>query len=290
MSGYNYELCLWENCNNKCKFCFLDYKKLSHQQRIDAIEHLPTWMDSLTPDSNLLLIGGELYDSSVYQLGLISIYQQISKLMASGTIKIFTTNSNLMYRDLGLLRTCIEIIRLTTHEQFNQRFAFTTSYDIGGTRFFTPEREKLFLDNLEVMPSLIGVNDVNVNVNMILTKPLCHELQKYGQCYIDDFERQYHCHVMLLPYFIKDPSLAVTRREMLQTLTRLDSSYVLNWVYAKLTNNTDKRRVFKYNPESQCYEEHNAGILSCGHGKNFIRCYSDSDRCFLCDVKAMLGV
>ena len=279
-----YEFLLWDNCNNNCKFCFQRKKPrlLQKQQQQEVLLKILQFLDSekYQRGSHVLVVGGEIFDDVSRRLMLVHFFKGLAKKMQDKAIDLLYLNTNLLYS-----ASCVEMLCQCLSEidivDILQRVKFTTSYDLDG-RFKTKEHEKLFLENIkflkQVMPQL------NIVVNMILTKRLCQSInQKHFNAFT--FMQQTGTKINFIPYIVLDQSLQAERNQVFEALMQMhreNPTYMQQWV-----NNQDLKQPRKmFYLEDDAFKSCECKVASCGHSENF-KLYSQNGSCFVCDLKKL---
>lgn len=271
-----YEFLVWDNCHNKCKFCFQRTNprnfSLFDQGSIcgRVISYLNS--DQYKDGSHVLIVGGELFDD-IRRIFLLEFFDQLTDMMVSGKIDLLYVNTNLIF-DSECLDHLQKILKVFIDKGVIDKLKFTTSYDLNG-RFKTPETRNLFLHNLL---ELFAVPSLNIVTNIILTKDVCNS--KFD---IFEFEKETHTTVNLIPYIILDKSLAATRTEIFDYLKYLENKnpeFIRKFLFEL---DLKQPRVLLVSTNTGWVEK-TCENAECGHSINFKR-YSDSGHCFVCDVK-----
>lgn len=279
-----YEFLLWDNCNNRCQFCFQrenprlfnkDKREMILNKTLEFIES-----DTFIKGSHILVCGGEIFDKpSDYEM-LHTFFSKIIEHMLNDVIDILYVNTNLIYKDLTGV---IDFLTLIKDNKLLDRIRFTTSYDLAG-RFRDKETELTMLNNLKTIRELF--KDMGIVVNTILTKQVCETI--INKTFdITKFMKEYNCWVNLLPYIVLDKSLTPTRSQIIKTLKLVDQENegYLNKYVPNMSITQEKWLYMYKNDEFQfCSCE----LAECGHSVNFKR-YSDKGTCFCCDLKEIFN-
>lgn len=304
------EMILWNNCSNHgaCAFCWQQGKKnpfkfLEDKKKLDSInkarlfiaDHfIPSgeWLEDdfiiKNPDmtgNHLLFVGGELFDIDNLEVNnqLDELLGRIVWAMEKNYIDLFYINTNLIYESSWVLDNLLSrIVDTGLHE----RLRFTTSWDAEG-RFNTPEKKQLFLSNLTRIRQ--EYPDIQIVVNMILTKPLCEHILNENENFVRDFQNFYGVRVNTIPYIVLTEHLAPTKEMVLKTLLALDRSmagYLEE--YVRNFSLDQAKEIYEYNSKDDGYVYTSADHSECGHYENFRKYCSDSDTCFICDIQKLL--
>ena len=278
-----FEFLMWENCRNKCKFCFQqDKNQLTDEQKIQSMEAVKWFLDCdprYIKGSHVLLVGGELFDSPSIFAPLSSFLSFVVDKMRDNNIDLLYVNTNLIYKDMTGLYSLLDLIN---KYQLFDRLKFTTSYDIAGR--FVDKTKWLMLSNLDALSTRYP--QIKIVVNSMLSKQLCQAILS-GQYKLDSFRELHHCDVNLIPYIIYDKELAPTRELVFKALMEADRQ-VVGYL---------KRYIANFDlPQPKELYQYRDGKLNyvtcpnnpCGHSENFVR-YSDKGSCFICDLKRLFN-
>lgn len=279
-----FEFLMWENCRNKCSFCFQQEKnQLTDIQKTEsmlAVKRFIKYDDRFIKGSHVLLVGGELFDSPSIFTPLANFLSFIVDKMNDGTIDLLYVNTNLIYKNMDCLYSLLDLI--DQHRLFD-RLKFTTSYDLAG-RFASPKTKFLMLSNLDALSTKYP--DIKIVVNSMLSKQMCEAILS-GEYKLDSFMKMHHCDVNLIPYIVYDKELAPTRELVFKALMVAD----------KQCPGYLKRYIANFDlPQAKELYQYRDGRLNyvtcpnnaCGHSENFVR-YSDKGTCFICDLKRLFG-
>ena len=273
-----YEFLLWDNCNNRCKFCFQrnNPRLFNRSQRKQILDDTVSFIksDKFEKGSHVLVCGGEIFDKPSDFPDLNVFFAKIDALMADGTIDLLYLNTNLIYEDVSGLGFVLDLMK----GKFD-RLKFTTSYDLYG-RFRKKYDEDLFFMNLKWVKEQFP--DCNIVVNTILTKQVCEQLID-GQFSIKSFMDEYNCWVNLIPYIVYDEQMSASRAQIFKAL------YVVNkenpgYLEKYIPNITIEQEKDLFVYRNGDYHFCSCDLSDCGHSVNFKR-YSDAGTCFCCDIK-----
>lgn len=285
-----YEFILWNNCRNRCRFCWQRETGdksafLDDQGRIASVSAVKSFLrsDSFVRGSHVLLVGGEIFDGSDYSQEsrdrFVSLFRFVSQRMLIGAVDIFYLNTNLLYPDLDLLFRCLD---LAGEDGNLPRVRFTTSYDREG-RFNSRGQRDLFLKNLETVCKTYP--GMPVVANAILTRPMAEAILS-GE---EDFRRitDAGAGINAIPYIILDKRLAADFSLIRSALEKLDSIYpgYLEKYIRNLALKQDKL-VYEYRKGSGlvfCSSD----PAECGHSENFRMCLDDGS-CIICRLEKLL--
>ena len=275
---------MWENCHNKCSFCFQCEKNqlddLQKKQSIEATIDFINDENRFKRGSHVLLVGGELFDSPSIFKDLKKLIDFVIEKLTENYIDLLYVNTNLIYKNLDGVRYLLDSV-----DKYNlfERLKFTTSYDVAG-RFANQKVEKLMLDNLTSLTT--NYQKLNVVVNSMLSKQLCQQIIDH-QYSINHFREQYRCDVNLIPYIVYDQQLAGSRKQIFTALSIIgqqDPIYLERYI-SNFDLHQDK---LLYQYKDHKYSFVSCGNSKCGHSENFKR-YSTNNSCFICDLKTMFN-
>ena len=284
-----YELLLWDNCTNNCKFCFqrksprlfsIDFQKQILNNVLSFINS-----DKFQVGSHILLVGGEIFDDSNRKF-IIEFFDKICKLMTRNTIELCYLNTNLLYEDLNLLFLVLDVFK---QNSLLDRLKFTTSYDLVG-RFSTNSKEQLFISNLHTITSNYNVKVVT---NMILSNELCRKIidQTFS---LSRFQQENNTELNLIPYIILDEALATDKNNIMQALTTLKKKdYMIFKSFLFNINIKQPRKMFYFKDCKDIIDNKltacECKLLECGHSENFKRYTVDKKSCFVCDINEVFN-
>lgn len=281
-----YELLLWNNCNNNCKFCFMKYHHHNNKfldddnkaisiQKADEILNSSTYKDG----SHVLLVGGELFDvkfSKHTESVFFNFLDKVVHYMTIGKIDLLYVNTNLIYKDLDYLYFFLKKI---DENNLFERLKFTTSYDIDG-RFKNEEDRLLVEHNLKKL--VVDFPKIKIVANMILTKGFCEAVlsEKFN---VKSFMDTFGVNVNTIPYIILHKDLAATRGQIYRTLLKLDQQ-MPGYLRSYIDNVAIDQDKWLYEYDGEKFVFMTANNASCGHNENFRMYVPNNDRCFICDM------
>lgn len=275
-----YEFLLWDNCHNNCKFCFQRNKPrlFNIQKRQEILEKTINFIDSdkFIPQSHVLIVGGEIFDSLVLNEVMTAFFEKIVERMLTNRIDLLYINTNMIYKDMTVLYNMLNLIQ--KHNLFN-RLKFTTSYDIEG-RFATEETRQQMLNNLLKVKE--DFKDINIVTNIILTKQCC-EVILNGTFNTKEFMDKYNCWINFIPYIIYLKELTADKKDIFKALSKINRQNpgYLDRYIGSFDNGQDKYLYYYDNNDFVFCSCENS---ECGHAENFKR-YSEDGTCFICDLK-----
>ena len=280
-----YEFLLWNNCNNNCQFCFQrDGSRIfTHDQQLLILENAIQFIksDKFQPGSNVLLVGGEVFDDIYRKQALKTAYSKIIQLMINNHIQDLYINTNLIY-DKKCLRVLQDILMMLQNNSLFSRVHFVTSYD-PYFRYANINAKHLFLENLQIIHN--SFESLKIFVNTILTKNVCRDIID-GSFSISKFQNENKCKVNLIPYIILHDDVAPTKKLLFNAVIHAykEDRATIDFMMHDL-DLKQSRKILQYmHGEWICCE---CSIDKCGHSVNFKR-YSSDDTCFVCDMKILL--
>lgn len=285
-----YEFILWPNCRNNCTFCFQKeqlrcgkLKLLSIEEMEKSIETTMLYLSTYLPKgSNVMLVGGELFDTPQLHASLRTLLGMTTYLMAEQVIEELYVNTNLIYRQLSPVYHLLEMCEKCG---VMDRLHLTTSYDFDGR--FKNGTDTLMLRNLFDIPK--SFHSCKLYVNTMLSKTCCEKILS-KQFSVKWFSEWYKCYVNLIPYIELIPELTATRSEIIRTLQVVEEEmpgYVSDYI-TRMDINQDKR-VLQYNSATNEFDDCSCETAPCGHSINFQR-YSSNGSCYVCDMKRAFGL
>jgi len=286
-----YEFLVWNDCGNNCRFCwqkhFNDKTKMleSEADKTKSLQEVFRMINDpefFEAGSDILLCGGEIFDNLNYNLDLAlqDIIRLIVDKIKKKEIRYFYMNTNLIYKDLTDLSVVLQY--LATNDVLGN-FIFTTSYDIYG-RYKDKEAETLFLRNLKVIKA--SFPNINIAVNMIMTKQLCSEILDNGFS-IKEFSDFYQVKVNTIPYITLHEDMQPTKNEVFKALLKIDKE--LPGYFKHYTENfdLDQKKILLEYIKDIGYQECTSEYDDCGHNTNFKKAFSDGS-CYICNCKNLL--
>lgn len=293
---------LWEECNSKCKFCYLgthncvdtvERKLYGIQNAIDVINKL-----NFDEYDTIALMGGELFQGQLSDTAvkhkffdLITLIHSLSQKKLVKSIWLYATltigDQKDLYDTLSLLK--------------DDNVWVLTSYDTLG-RFHT---DKMFRNWEYHVKQLKNIFKVHLNVTSIITGDL---IDRYldGTFSFKNLINSYNCSVFpklcSLPYGLystkaemneKIGNFFPNRKKFIEFITKLkkddldsyNKMFNINYRADTLYVNFEDRIIEETRDKTRWVETDGRGIpavLKCGHSE-FYNCYIDSDKCALCD-------
>lgn len=307
VSGYCIQYGLWPNCPNSCQFCLLKDKKfISEKKQIKVINDVITniqhqdWTNKFS--AGISLLGGEVYyvkSERVQEkfMELIDVIIDKILLVSTNPACKYSTVTNGLYNPEFLYRVVDRIVERAGIEKVDVNFSFDFKY-----RFKSENAKALVLRNINAFHQRY---DYRVSVQMILTQYVI-DLWKAGKFNVSEWEQENipgNLIAFLYPHPVihgeEPPDLRFKRSDFLAYMQHLRSSeyeHFINFVHS--TINSER---FKYTGLEERHGKKKIDVTqipilsdgkeiktSCGHSVLY-RCYSDSDRCMLCDLLTIHG-
>ena len=290
---------IWPNCCNACDFCLLKNKTFISdeamiQQIRDTRENIKIvdWKDKFS--YGISILGGEVYYitnpevQKEYLLLIDDIIEQILKVSDNPYVK-YSTVTNGLYEPTFLFKVIDKIVDAVGIQKVDLNFSYDLKY-----RFKTEERRKLCLENINKFHERY---DYAVGVQMILTQHVIDAV-KSGEFNINKFLKEEipGCNLCFLyPHKVRTGKVLSDFN-----FKRNDFLYFLRFlreenfgVYRSFVESTRNSGIFKYtglndkggDVTQQPLLTDDKEIINpdCGHSVLY-QCYSDSDKCMLCDI------
>jgi len=290
---------IWPNCCNACQFCLRTEripislnKQIKRIRNIRANLNYVDWQDKFK--DGISLLGGEVYfitDKNLQDEFILLIDDIIDKVMLPNEYTVYSTVTNGLYDPTFLYKV---IDRFLEKGIDKSRIDINFSYDLK-YRFKTQSDAQRVIDNINAFHVKY---DYVVNVQMILTQYLIDMILN-GIFKIEEFENSVvpgNVLAFLYPHpiatGIKLNDFNFKRESLLEVCKFLRENYsrnfeafvssVINSSRFKYTGllETNSNNI-KQKPRLSSDKEHKNN--SCGHSKLY-QCYSDSDKCMLCDL------
>lgn len=291
---------VWSNCCNACKFCLreerIPYSKEKQLYWLGKIKENINYLDFQNQFSNgVSLLGGELYyitDKELQDsfLELIDIIiEKVLKVSPNPYCK-YSTVTNGLYEPTFLYKVIDKIVDAVGIEKVDLNFSYDLKYR--------------FKDEEDRLKCLKNINDFHnrynykVGVQMILTQYVINEW-KEGRFEVNKFiEETIPGNIIsfLYPHPIKTgfelDDFNFKRKDFLNFVKYLKTECYE--IYYNFLQSTKNSCTFKYtglqdrerdDETSQPRLTDGKEIINskCGHSVLYT-CYSDSDRCVLCDL------
>ena len=292
---------IWSNCCNNCDFCLrkerIPYsreKQLLTLRRTRKNLDFVDWKDKFS--DGISLLGGELYyieDKELqdeFMLLIDDIIEKVLKVSPNPNVK-YSTVTNGIYNPEFLYRVIDRIIDKVGIQAVDLNFSYDMKY-----RYKNEERRKLVLKNINDFHQRYNYK---VGVQMILTQYVI-DMWKRGEFDVNKFIDENipgNTLCFLYPHPI-ETGLNLTdfnfkRRDLLDFLKYLkEANY---FVYVSFMLSTMNSCSYKYTglknrtsldfTEEPKFTDGKEILTECGHSILY-RCYTDSDKCLLCDLMA----
>lgn len=290
---------LWPNCNNNCKFCLRMNREVWTKEKIlieikrirknlDYIDWKNKFADGIS------LLGGEIYfmtDKDIQDEFMLLIDDIIDKILMVSTSSRcrYSTVTNGMYDPAFLFRVIDRIKeKMGNLDKVDVNFSYDIKY-----RYPNEEKRLLALNNIQAFTKRYNYR---TGVQMILTQYLIKDIlsskfdfRKFLEedikgcnfCFL--YPHPIHSGFTLDDFFFK-------RNDFIKFCLYLKQNFPIIWrnVYLstnasgiyKYTGRRDKTGNIKQQPVLSDGKEE---LLECGHSILY-KCYSDSDKCMLCDL------
>lgn len=292
---------IWSNCCNNCDFCLrkerIPYsreKQLLTLRRTRKNLDFVDWKDKFS--DGISLLGGELYyieDKELqdeFMLLIDDIIEKVLKVSPNPNVK-YSTVTNGIYKPEFLYRVIDRIVDKVGIQAVDLNFSYDMKY-----RYKNEERRKLVLKNINDFHQRYNYK---VGVQMILTQYVI-DMWKRGEFDVNKFIDENipgNTLCFLYPHPI-ETGLNLTdfnfkRRDLFDFLKYLkEANY---FVYVSFMLSTMNSCSYKYTglknrtsldfTEEPKFTDGKEILTECGHSILY-RCYTDSDKCLLCDLMA----
>lgn len=287
-----YEISLWDNCSNGCTFCWTfrspKANKVDNLKRIAAVKKAKEIIKDITPDDDVLITGGEIFDTKTedeeLNIELAQLLEQLVLCVIFKRIRHLFIITNFLNSNQKLLDYFYKLLTPLSKEQIN-RVHVTTSYDVIG-RFHSEESKNEFFQHLSQFAQVLPQN--NLVVNTIMTKSACDAIL-YNKLDIIHLQEQYKCSWELIPFVSNIQNETPTKEQVFAVLKKIEtqkpgfiSKFLPDYmgdttsVYLKLNGDQVKDSTVEKSP--------------CGHSINFTKYASDANSCFMCDVDEYFNI
>lgn len=316
---------LWTTCFNNCEFCINEH--YIHDVNVErqrhalqsVIDNLDVIYETVKDTISVELIGGDFFqgqlnDPETKRLWY-ALMDKLHKLGEEEKIQEVVIFATLTIGDHSDLFKSINIIKPNKDSKLD--LWVSTSYDTRG-RFITPKHLECWQHN---MLELGKLETVKLNTTLILTQDCVEkinsgelDLEEFAKTYkttlffkqptvpdkaitYEDIQKSYGPHYMALKeeykkrfdWFLCKRSDTMKAMRKLKQLGILDRLMGLNYRadnLAKHFTQKDSWDNIKRDKKTQT-EGDVFATAPCGH-LYYYRCYSDSDKCILCDKEALL--
>ena len=294
---------VWPNCCNACDFCLreerIPYPKDKQLYWLNQIIKNLDYVDFKNQfSSGISLLGGELYyitDEDLQEkfLELIdAIIEKVLKVSDNPNCR-YSTVTNGLYDPAFLYKVIDKIKNAVGIGKVDLNFSYDLKY-----RFHSEDKRLLCLNNINDFHKRY---DYAVGVQMILTQYVI-DLWKEGKFDVNEFIQTQipgNKLAFLYPHPIRTgmvlPDFNFKRRDLFKFLEYLKKANLE--VYYGFLQSTKNSCSFKYTglkgrelsdeyTEQPVLTDGKQILAECGHSVLY-RCYSDSDKCLLCDLEAL---
>ena len=302
-----YQFELWEECNSKCKFCYLgnsngitpkEVKLKNLQQVLDKISDIEFFEEI----NCLGYIGGEFFQGQIddedVREAFFRVMQRSNQLLESGIIDEVWISASLT---IGNQKDLYDTLSFFSDLR---KVWILTSYDTVG-RFHSEKMKETWIENLKNLRNFS--KEIKINITSILTGDF---IDKYlnDELDIEQIASQYDCAMFWKPTCSIDRqddehkskqqvnniinNFFPTRKQFIDFLYKYKSRET-DFMYDKLFNmnfRSDYLQKFSHGfhishrMKDSHLEVTDAGgdSLPCGHSSQY-QIYVDSDKCAICD-------
>lgn len=295
---------LWEECNNFCEFCFIDYlnKSTPDTLKLQNIKNAQEILDKNERLNAFGLIGGEFFqgqlNSPAIRSEFFKLCEQIFIQINMGIIKDFWCYCTLTLGDQKDLYYLIRLFDNIVKDKISHTFWILTSYDTFG-RFNSPGK---FENWDKHMLNLQKYSFIKFNTTCIMSQDFCNKYLK-DQLDLREIEHKYKTTLFLkqpaqtrcgykedlikkCPWFFPKRQTFLSFLKKLKKTDKnifdnvLDISRRADLVYSEMYGTDTPEPELR--DKTTWNETHSRRNLKCGHVVNY-NCYVDSDMCCLCD-------
>lgn len=304
MIGNMVQYSVLPNCTNNCKFCLRkDTRVLSTEEIIKRINDISENIDIVDWNGKfrkgISLLGGEVYGyrDEQYEAAFLGLVDKIcTKILSVGPGAKYSTVTNGIYEP-DFLYKCIDKIVMESgicHVDVN--FSYDLKY-----RYRNERDRQLVLKNINAFHKRY---EYRVGVQMILTQYVINEVlsNKWSIKHFEQKEIPGNQLVFLYPHPIRAekahlPDFFFRRDDFLKFMLHLEAKH--QRIHSNTIMSAKNSGTFKYtglfDPDKPNDQEpilaDGKEVLqdTCGHSVLY-QCYSDSDRCMLCDIEKIWGI
>lgn len=297
---------VWSNCSNSCDFCLRREREFyTLQKQLDSIAFIKKninfidWKHEYS--YGISLLGGEIYYIQNKQLQnafMDLINDIITKilLVSQNPDCKYSSVTNGLYDPVFLFKVIDLICDKVGLEKIDLNFSYDLKY-----RYKSDYDRQLVLNNIKKFHTKYNYI---VGVQMILTQHLINQI-KNGKFNLNKFIEQDICGntlSFLYPHPIHTGKILndffFSRKDFLwflQYLKNTNSQVYLNTIYSTKNSGIFKYTGFKHKDNINKYDQQpvlsdgKEIINACGHSILY-KCYSDSDKCMLCDILALENI
>lgn len=287
---------VWSDCCNSCDFCLrMNRKTTSNEKKIQLIDMIREnikcidWKNKFS--YGISLLGGELYyikNKDVQDRFMLLIDDIIDTILIPELpYARFSTVTNGIYDPTFLYRVVDRIVERVGIERVDVNFSYDLKY-----RYKSEKAHQKAYNNINNFHKRYNYG---VGVQMILTQNVIN-LWKNGLFDVNQFMNDNFpgCKLAFLyPHQIHTgktlPDFNFNRSDFLKFVSYLRST---NYeIYNNFIQSTKNSGTFKYTGLRDKYQtqqpmlsDGKEEISNCGHSTLY-KCYADSDKCVLCDLK-----
>lgn len=296
---------VWPNCNNNCKFCLRKDRSIySLQQQIDSLHAIVDNIKTIDWKNEypygISLLGGEIYN--ITDIHLQKEFLALEDIIISNILKDsiehcrFSSVTNGIYNPDFLYRVIDKLISTVGLKKLDLNFSFDLKY-----RYKNEHDKNIVLKNVNAIHQKYGYI---VGLQMILTQYFI-DMVKNGDFSIRQFlskEVPGNMLSFLYPHPVatgnKLNDFNFRRCDLLWFVKFLrNESYetYLHFIYSTRNSGTFKytglltklnNRSIDINEKPRLADGKETLNPKCGHSVLY-QCYSDSDRCLLCDLLSL---
>jgi len=298
---------LWPNCTNQCDFCLLrDRIYKSESERLSVLEAIKEnitvvdWKDKFS--DGISLLGGEVFytDSEKVKESFLDLINKIvDYIFSESDTSIISIVTNGIYDPNVLLKPTLDLLKnKKVLDRLNLNFSWDHKY-----RFHNKESLQSMIDNTNLV---YNEYEITPCVQTCLTQYLINEHLDDSFNIFDYKEQNFPNSILafLYPHKINTgkfvPDFFFTRSSLFKFIKWLkenDHNDILEHFIQSVINSSQ----FKYTGllyrgdvlyggirvEEEIHQaptlEKKQVLTECGHS-DLYRCYSDSDKCMLCDL------
>lgn len=298
---------LWPNCTNNCDFCLLrdrDYK--SKEERLRVLEAIKEnikvidWTDKFS--DGISLLGGEVFYTEFDEIkeSFLELIDVIIDFIftKSENARLSIVSNGIYDPNILLIPTIEKIKNKSTLDRFDLNFSYDIKY-----RFHSEESRLKAISNINLVYDNYGIIPC---VQTCLTQYLIDDLVS-GKFDIFEFQKEQFPNTIitfLYPHKINTgkilPDFFFTRSSLMKFIKWMKSNKHEKELYGFI-NSVINSSQFKYTglfyrgdvlddkkeKEEEIKQEPTLErkqiLTSCGHSQLY-RCYSDCDKCMLCDL------
>ena len=301
---------LWPNCTNSCDFCLLldkDYKSVD--QRLNMLEAIKEnidfvdWKDKFS--NGISLLGGEIYYTESDQIKesfLDLIKKIINVIIIPNKESVYSTVTNGIYDSKLLLEPTLDLFKeYNVLDQVDINFSWDLKY-----RFHNKESLQSMIKNTNMIYDKYGLYP---GVQTCLTQYLI-DAHLNGEFDLVKYQKEHFPNTklsLLYPHKINTGKVLddfFFKRESLFKFIKYLKSTGQNALIQHLIQSVTNSSQFKYTGlwirddiysgnkikkeiEQEPTLENKQNLTECGHSDMY-RCYTDSDKCLLCDLLMVL--